>query len=50
MSCKLTQLADALGVPRVRLDRLFAAQLGHSVGTEILRERLARARLLLSAG
>jgi len=44
------QLADAMGVPRVRLDRLFAAQLGHSVGTEILRERLARAKLLLANG
>ena len=33
-----------------RLDRLFAEKLGHSVGTEILRERLARAKLRLSNG
>lgn len=43
------QLATLLGIPRIRLDRLFAAKLGHSVGAEISRRRIAKAkRLLLS--
>ena len=45
-----SQLADALGVPRIRLDRLFAARLGHSVGAEIARRRVAEAKRLLAAG
>lgn len=45
------QLALLLKIPRVRLDRLFAARLGHSVGTEISRRRIAEAkRLMLSSG
>lgn len=42
------QIADALQIPRTRLDRLFADQVGHAVGEEILRERLARAKFLLT--
>ncbi len=41
------QIAHALGIPRVRLDRLFAAKLGHSVGTEITAQRIAHAQTLL---
>ena len=41
------QLADALDLPRFKVDRLFAAGLGRSVGAEILRQRLTRAKLLL---
>ena len=40
-------LATALGLPRHRIDRLFATGLGRSVGAEILRQRLARAKRLL---
>ena len=43
------QLADALGLPRFKIDRLFAACLGRSVGAEILRQRIARAKLLLKS-
>ena len=43
------QIAEALGVPRIRLDRLFAAKLGHSAGAEIARRRIAAAERLLSA-
>jgi LacI family transcriptional regulator len=42
------QIASALGMPRIRLDRLFAAKLGHSAGTEIARRRIAEAKKLLS--
>jgi len=42
------QIAAALGMPRIRLDRLFAAKLGHSAGTEIARRRIAEAKKLLS--
>ena len=41
------QLANALALPRFKVDRLFASGLGRSVGTEILRQRLAHAKLLL---
>lgn len=44
------QIADALGLSRVKLDRLFATVLGHSVGDEILRQRIAKAKLLLRNG
>ena len=44
------QLADELGIPRIRLDRLFAARLGHSVGAEIARRRVAEAKRLLVLG
>ena len=41
------QLAAALGLPRFKVDRLFASGLGRSVGAELLRQRLARVKLLL---
>lgn len=41
------QIAAALGMPRIRLDRMFARKLGHSAGTEIARRRLALAKKLL---
>ena len=41
------QIAAALKMPRIRLDRLFASRLGHSVGAETARRRLARATALL---
>ncbi len=43
------QIADALGMPRVRLDRLFAAKLGRSVGAEIAARRIAKAKNMLKA-
>ncbi len=42
------QIAAALKMPRIRLDRLFAAKLGHSAGTEIARRRLTAAKKLLT--
>ena len=44
------QLAEALGMSRIRLDRLFAARLGRSVGSEIARRRIAEAKRLLVVG
>ncbi len=41
------QIAAALKIPRIRLDRMFARKLGHSAGTEIARRRLALAKKLL---
>ena len=41
------QLAASLGLPRFKVDRLFASGLGRSVGDELLRQRLARVKLLL---
>ena len=41
------QIAAMLKMPRIRLDRLFASRLGHSVGNEIARRRLAQAKKLL---
>jgi len=41
------QIAEALGVKRTELDLLFRTQLGHSVGEEVRRRRLAQVRLLL---
>ncbi|MBO7685861.1 MAG: DNA-binding transcriptional regulator [Kiritimatiellae bacterium] len=41
------QLAAALSLPRFKVDRLFASGLGRSVGDELLRQRLARVKLLL---
>ena len=43
----VAQLARELGVPPLRLGRHFTAELGHSPGEEILRQRLAKARTLL---
>ena len=41
-------IAASLEVPRIQLDRLFAAELRRSAGKEILRQRLAKAKQLLS--
>ena len=41
------QIADEMGIPRIRLDRLFARELGTSVGREILRQRMINAKFLL---
>ena len=41
------QIADSLGIRRPGLDRLFRDHLMRSVGEEIRRQRLARAKLLL---
>ena len=41
------QIAAALNMPRIRLDRMFAARLGHSAGAEIARRRIAEAKRLL---
>lgn len=41
------QIAEALGCSRTTLDRLFQAELGRSVGKEIVRQRIARAQELL---
>lgn len=41
------EIAEALGLPRHRLDRLFAATLNVSVGHEIARLRLAKAKSLV---
>jgi len=42
------QVAADLSIPRARLDRLFSAETGHSIGDEILRQRLLRVRRLLT--
>ena len=41
------QIADEMGIPRIRLDRLFARELGTPVGREILRQRMIAAKALL---
>ena len=45
----VSQLADALHVPRRTLDRLFATELATSVGRETLRQRIVQAKILLGA-
>ena len=42
------QVADAIGVSRPTLDRIFAADLGTSIAQETLRQRIAQAKVLLS--
>ena len=42
------EIAASLGVPRIRLDRLFASELKRSAGAEILRQRIAKAKRLLT--
>lgn len=42
------EVADHLAIPRVRLDRLFASELKRSVGAEIMRQRIERAKRLLA--
>ena len=46
----LAQIADACGVSRAAVARLFKAELGRSPGAEILRQRLDLARRLLRGG
>lgn len=41
------ELASVAGVSRTMLDRLFAAELGSSVGSDMLRQRLLDAKRLL---
>jgi len=41
------QTAEGIGISRLRLDRLFAKELEISVGREIMRQRLVKAKLLL---
>ncbi len=41
------QVAAGIGISRLRLDRLFAKKIGMSVGREIARQRLVKAKLLL---
>ena len=41
------QIADEMGIPRIRLDRLFARELDTSVGQEILHQRMVAAKALL---
>ena len=42
------QIAAELGFSRVKVDRLFASAVGRSVGEEILRQRISKARRLLA--
>ena len=44
----VAEIAAAIGLPRHRLDRLFAEKLGHSVGSEISNRRIARVKLMLA--
>ena len=44
----LTQIADSLGMPAYRLGELFRTKLGRSVGKEIIRQKIVRARKLLA--
>lgn len=43
----VAQLAHELRVPPLRLGRHFTAELGRTLGAEILRQRLSKARTLL---
>lgn len=43
----VTEVANAIGVSRPTLDRIFAAELGISVAQETLRQRIARAKVML---
>ncbi len=44
----LTQVADAIGKPRSTLNRIFTAELGRTIGEETLRQRLERAKKLIT--
>ena len=44
----VAEIAEALEVPRTRLDRLFAERFSRSVGKEIVRQRIERAKKLLT--
>ena len=41
------QIAEEMGIPRIRLDRVFARELGTSVGREILHQRMIVTKALL---
>ena len=41
------ETAEAVGIPRSTLDHLFTETVGHSIGREILAQRIARAKHLL---
>ena len=45
----VAEIAEALKVPRTRLDRLFAEKFSRSVGKEIVRQRIDRAKRLLTS-
>ena len=45
----VTDIAEALNVPRTRLDRLFSEKFARSVGKEIVRQRIERAKMLLTS-
>ena len=45
----VAEVAEALKVPRTRLDRLFAEKFSRSVGREIVRQRIERAKKLLTS-
>jgi LacI family transcriptional regulator len=42
------QVAAAIGIPRQKLDRLFAKELARPVGKEILRQRISAVKTLLT--
>lgn len=42
-------VAEALGISRIRLDRMFAEKAGRSVGAEISRRRIAAAKRMLAS-
>ena len=44
----VAEIAEALKIPRITLDRCFAATLRRSAGSEIIRQRIERAKRLLS--
>ena len=44
----VAEIAETLKVPRTRLDRLFAEKFSRSVGKEIVRQRIERAKELLT--
>ena len=48
VSFGLTQIADSLEMPAYRLGELFRMKLGRSVGKEIIRQKIVRARKLLA--
>ena len=45
----VAEVAEALKVPRTRLDRLFAEKFSRPVGKEIVRQRIERAKRLLTS-
>ena len=42
------EIAEHLAIPRIRLDRLFASELKRSVGAEIMRQRISKAKHMLA--